>query len=53
MAGTAKQNVRSGERFRIRGSELGFITAGAPGADREFSVAASSNSRLLGIDCNW
>jgi hypothetical protein len=30
--------------FRLRGSRLSYITAGAPGGDREFGVAGSLNS---------
>jgi hypothetical protein len=44
MAGTAKQKVRRGERFRMRGSRLSDIAAGAPGGDRKFGVAGSFNS---------
>jgi hypothetical protein len=45
MAGTEKWNVRRGGTFRIRGSKLTCVTAGAPGGDRELGAAGSFNSR--------
>jgi hypothetical protein len=45
--------VRRGERFRIRGSRLSCIAAGAPGGDREFGIAGSFNSRPFNPGSNF